>query len=216
MWRNVFPLNMSQNIFASSSLLVYLCILCSLMMSCNKHGCLVKVLIIHFSTDLLFLDQYALLLVYIKRYSQHFIFTSLLHVFSNHIVSPVLPYSCVVQNMYAYAEFGLFALMYLICSRCLIPSHLPVWPLCKQLQVLHLNLHMQLEFFGVLLCFITKVVIKVYVAQNVKLKYVYLNKLVTLHISGLHYVKETHFFFCVCMGMAFVCSVLSINLFSRL
>ena len=33
------------------------------------------------------------------------------------------------------------------------------------------------------------------VAQKSIIKLVYLNKLVTLCISGLHYVKETHFFF---------------------
>jgi hypothetical protein len=46
---------------------------------------------------------------------------------------------------------------------------------------------------------------------------VYLNKLMPLCISGLWYVKVTHFFFCfVSVCVTFVCCVLSISLFFRL
>jgi len=46
---------------------------------------------------------------------------SLLHVFSNCIVYSKFPYSCIfLRTCNAYAEIGLFVLIYLICSRCLI------------------------------------------------------------------------------------------------
>jgi len=44
----------------------------------------------------------------------------------------------------AYAEVGLFVLMYRVCSRCRIPTDLPVWQKNELLQVLHFNLHMPL------------------------------------------------------------------------
>jgi hypothetical protein len=91
-----------------------------------------------------------------------------------------------------------------------------VWPMCKQFQVLYFNLHMPMEFFVFCGTLSQRRLYKVFVDQNMMLKLVYLNKLLTLHISGLHYVQETNFFFCVCMGMTFVCCVLSINLFFML
>jgi hypothetical protein len=46
----------------------------------------------------------------------------------------------------AYAEIGLFILMYRVCSRCRIPIDLPVWQTSELLQVLHFNLYMPPEF----------------------------------------------------------------------
>ena len=49
--------------------------------------------------------------------SQQFIRVPLSHSFSNCIVLLALPYSCLLFKMCeAYAEVGLFVLMYLICS----------------------------------------------------------------------------------------------------
>jgi len=62
------------------------------------------------------------------------------------MVWSAFPYSCMLFNMCnAYAEIGLFVLMYLGCSRCRIPIDLPVWPTYELLRVLHFNLYMPLE-----------------------------------------------------------------------
>jgi hypothetical protein len=58
-------------------------------------------------------------------------------------------YSCLLFSMCnAYAEIGIFILMYLVCLRRHIPIDLPVWPTYELLQVLHFNLlvYMPLEF----------------------------------------------------------------------
>ena len=57
-------------------------------------------------------------------------------------------YSCLLFSMCnAYAEIGLFVLMYLMCLWCHIPIDLPFWPTYELLQVfLHFNLYMLLEF----------------------------------------------------------------------
>jgi hypothetical protein len=75
--------------------------------------------------------------------------------------------------------------------------------MCKQLQVLHFNLHMPLEVFVFCGALLQMWLYKAFVAQNVMLKLVYLNKLVTLHISGLHYVKETYLFLLSLYGCGF-------------
>ena len=65
-----------------------------------------------------------------------------------------LPYSCLLPRMCnAYAEIGLFVLIYLICSLHLISIDLPVWPTYDLLHDLHCTLYIPLEFilfFGVL------------------------------------------------------------------
>jgi len=58
---------------------------------------------------------------------QQFILLSLLHGFSSCMVLSALPYSSLLFRMCnAYAEIGLYVLMYLVCSRCRIPIDLPV------------------------------------------------------------------------------------------
>jgi len=76
--------------------------------------------------------------------------------------------------------------------------------MCEQVQVLHFNLHMPLEFLVFCGTLLQTWLYKLLVAQKAMLKLVYLNRLVTLHISGLK-LCERDPFFCVCMGVAFVC-----------
>ena len=87
--------------------------------------------------------------------------------------------------------------------------------MCEQVQVLHFNLHMPLELLVFCDALLQRWLYKLLVAQKAMLKLVYLNKLVTLHVGGLHYMKETHHFVFVWVWLLFVC-VLSINFFFRL
>ena len=58
------------------------------------------------------------------------------------MVLSAFPYSCLLLGMCnAYAETGLFVLMYLTCSRCRIPTDLPLWSTYELLHVLHFNLY---------------------------------------------------------------------------
>jgi len=80
----------------------------------------------------------------------------------------------------AYAEIGLFVSMYLVCSRCLIPIGLPVWPTYELLHVLHFNLYIPLElilFYGVLS---QSWLYMVLLVRKYICKLVLLNKLITL------------------------------------
>jgi len=47
----------------------------------------------------------------------------------------------------AYAEIGLFVLMYLLGSRCRIPTDFPVWPTYELLHFLYFSSYMSLEFY---------------------------------------------------------------------
>jgi hypothetical protein len=76
--------------------------------------------------------------------------------------------------------------------------------MCEQVQVLHFNLHMPLEFLVFCGAVLQGWLYNVLVAWKSILKLVYLNKLVTLRISGLHYVKETLFFWYGC-GFCLLC-----------
>jgi hypothetical protein len=63
------------------------------------------------------------------------------------MVWSAFPYSCLLFRMCnAYAEFGLFVLMCLLCSRCRIHIELPVWPTCDLINILYFNLYMPLHF----------------------------------------------------------------------
>jgi hypothetical protein len=56
-----------------------------------------------------------------KSVSQQFIFVPLLLVFNIPVVSSAFPYSCLLFKICnAYAEIGLFVLIYPVCSRCRI------------------------------------------------------------------------------------------------
>jgi hypothetical protein len=45
----------------------------------------------------------------------------------------------------AYAETGLFVLVYLVCSLCHTDIDLPFWPTYELLQVLHFSLYIPLD-----------------------------------------------------------------------
>jgi hypothetical protein len=80
----------------------------------------------------------------------------------------------------------------------------PVWPAYELLHVLYFNLYMPLEFilFGGILLW--NWLYMVLLVQTSIFKSLYLNKLVTLCMSWMWYVKVTHFFFCcVCVGVTF-------------
>ena len=82
------------------------------------------------------------------------------------------PYLCLLYNMCkTYAETGLFVLVYLVCSLCLID--LPFWPTYELLQVLHFSLYIPLEFL--LFCGIV----------SLSCLYIVFVVLVTLCINGL-------------------------------
>jgi len=53
--------------------------------------------------------------------------------------------------------------------------------MCEQVQVLHFNLHMPLEFLVFCGALLQRWLYKLLLAQKAMLKLVYLNKLVTLH-----------------------------------
>jgi hypothetical protein len=67
--------------------------------------------------------------------------------------------------------------------------------MCEQLKVLHFNLRMPLKFFVFCGALLQRWSYNVLVTWKSIIKLVYLNKLLTLRTSGLHYVEETHFFF---------------------
>jgi len=89
----------------------------------------------------------------------------------------------------------------------------PVWPVYELLHVLYFNLYMPLEFIlfsGILLRSWLYMVLLVWKAT---IKLVFLNKLVTLCVYGMWYMKVNHF--CCCVRVTFFC-VLSIILFFSL
>jgi hypothetical protein len=66
--------------------------------------------------------------------------------FLDSTVWSAFPYSWLIFKICnAYAESGLFVLMYLVCSQC-IAIHLPVCPTYRLLQELHFSLYIPLEF----------------------------------------------------------------------
>jgi hypothetical protein len=84
-----------------------------------------------------------------------------------------------------YAEIGLFVLIYLICSLCLISIDQPVWPTYALLHIVHCNLYIPLEFIlfrGVLLHNWLYIVLHIRIAM---FKSALLNKLVILCMSEL-------------------------------
>jgi hypothetical protein len=85
-------------------------------------------------------------MISMKSDSQQFIFIPLLHVFSNSTILFAFPYSGLLFKICsAYAEIGLFVLMYVVCSRCHIPIDLPVCLTYELLQVLHISQYMPVE-----------------------------------------------------------------------
>ena len=125
-----------------------------------------------------------------------------------------LPYSCLLLRVCnAYAETGMFVLIYHICSRYLIAIDLPVWPTFHLLHVLHCNLYIPLEsvlFYGDLSSSWLYMVLHV---RNAMFKSVRLNRLIIFCMSELWYVNVIHFFLCVCVGVFFAFSVLNILFF---
>jgi hypothetical protein len=85
----------------------------------------------------------------------------------------------------AYAEVGLFVLMYRVCSRCRIPIDLPVWQTNELLQVLRFILYMPLEFTLFTGIQSRSCLYMVVLLRKPIVKLVFLNKLVTQCISGL-------------------------------
>jgi len=77
--------------------------------------------------------------------------------------------------------------MYLVCSRCRISIELPVWPTHELLQVLHFNLYILLEFilFSGILLRSWLYMYMVLLVRKAIFKFVFLNKFVTLCMSGL-------------------------------
>jgi hypothetical protein len=84
----------------------------------------------------------------------------------------------------AYAEIGLFVLIYLLCSRCRISTDLPVWPKYDLLHVLHCNLWIPLEFILLSVILSQNWLYIVLHVLNAMFKSVFFNKLV-IQLSGL-------------------------------
>jgi len=95
-------------------------------------------------------------------------------------------YLCLLLRMSdAYAEIGLFVVIYLVCSSCHISINLPFWPKYDLLHVLRCNLYIHLKvtlFGGVLSHNWLYIVLR---ARNAMFKSLLLNKLVTFCMSGL-------------------------------
>jgi hypothetical protein len=83
--------------------------------------------------------------------SQIFIFGPFLHGCNSFRVLSAVPYSCMLFSIWvAYAEVVLLALMYRICSLCLVVMGLPDCPTYFMLHVLQLISYIPLGFlFGV-------------------------------------------------------------------
>ena len=93
----------------------------------------------------------------------------------------------------AYADYGLFVFMYLMCSLYLMLIPLPVCPIYFLLHVLHDRLYIPLgyvfSFFLLVICL--KIVFLVRKAIPTS---EFLNRLVIFLTSGLWYVKVGYFF----------------------
>jgi hypothetical protein len=147
--------------------------------------------------------------------SQHFIIFPLLHVFNNCIVYSKFPCLCLFLRMCnVYSEIGLFVLIHLVCSLCLISID------CQSgqrdlLHVLYCTLYIPLEFIlfcGVLSHNWLYIHIVLHI-QNAMFKSVLVGN---FYVSELWYVIVIHFFLCVCVNVFSVFCVLSISLFSKL
>ena len=113
------------------------------------------------------------------------------HACNNCSVFSFVPYSCIISKMcVAYADFGLFVLICLICSlyRTLLAQ--PDCPTYTPLHVLHFNLYIPRGPLYV--CFSVSCCI-VLLARKATFRLVCLNRLVTHLISGLKCVNITHF-----------------------
>jgi len=84
------------------------------------------------------------------------------------------------------------------------------------LQLLHFNLYMPLEFILFSGIQSQNWLYMVVLVRKAIFKLVFKNKLVTQCMSGLWYVKVTHFFCCVCVGVTSDFHVSSINKFFSL
>jgi len=104
-----------------------------------------------------------------------------------------------------------------MCSWCRISIDHPVWSTYELLHVLHFDLYKPLEFILFRGILSRSWLYMALLVQTAIFKLVLFNKLVTLCMSVLWYVKVTHFFVCcVCVGVTFVFCVLSITLFFSL
>ena len=107
-----------------------------------------------------------------------------------------LSYSCLLLRMCnAYAETGIFVLIYHICSQYLIAIDLPVWHTYDLLHVLYCNLYIPLE--SVLFCgdLSSSWLYMVLHVRNAMFRSVPLNMLITWCLSGLWYVNVIISFF---------------------
>ena len=104
----------------------------------------------------------------------------------------LVSYSCLFSKMcVAYADFGLFVLIYLMCSLHLTFIALPHCPTYAPLHLLHFSLYIPLG--SLYACFSLSCCCIVLVVLRATFKLVCLNRLVTRLISGLKCVKVTHF-----------------------
>jgi len=131
--------------------------------------------------------------VCIYRVSQQSICFPFWHFLISFKVSSFVPYSCLLFKMCAaYAEVGLFDLIYLMCSLNLMPVALPDCPTYTLLHVLHFSSYKPLGSSCVCLAFSCCCI--VLVAQKAIFKSVCLNRLDIFLTNGLKYVNVTHLF----------------------
>ena len=96
-----------------------------------------------------------------------------------------------VWNVQCFCWNGLFVLKYLVCSRRRISVDFLVWPKYDLLHVLHFNLCMPLDFIlfsGILSRSLLYIML---IVRKAIFKFVFLNKFVTLCMSGLWYILTT-------------------------
>jgi len=126
--------------------------------------------------DLLFYDQYhtSVKILHVESFPTIHFFSPLLHGFNNSGVSSAVPYLCLLFSICnAYAEIGLLVLMYHVFSLCLITIDLADCPTYELLQVLHLSLHIPLEFALVLTILSVSCRCIVFVARRAIFKFVF-------------------------------------------
>jgi len=88
---------------------------------------------------------------WINKVSQQFIWPPFVHVFNSCSFSSFGPNSCLFCSMWvAYADCGLFVLIYLMCSLYLVLMALPDCPTYAILHVLHISLYIPLGFWALL------------------------------------------------------------------
>lgn len=131
--------------------------------------------------------------VCIKNSSQQFILDPSLHVFVNAMVSSIFLCLCILFSLCRlYAKSGLF-----MFSMFLVPNfQRPVGlAYIQTVKCFAFNLYTPPVFFMLCGDLLFRWLYKMLAALKAMFKLVYLNRLVTLHTSGLWIVKLIHFFF---------------------